>query len=135
VRTGRQDNTSNGPQPRRRRHGRVAARAPTTRSSGCMGVKVSRRMYWPHSGVHCPDPELLEVSDNIVFGLHSELFKTDGGGSGQIVLGARAMVADRVVLLPETTVGKRLGRAGGTRRARPCASRTAGRTQTQTTAR
>ncbi|KAI0828951.1 acetyl-CoA synthetase-like protein [Trametes gibbosa] len=86
----------------------------------CMGAKVGKRVYWPGSGVYCPDPELLEVGDDVVFGSRSELFTTDGEGTGRVVIGQGAMIADRVVLLPGTSVGKRavmgsgaLGRRGG----------------------
>ena len=85
----------------------------------CMGAKVGKRVYWPGSGVYCPDPELFEVGDDVVFGSRSEVFTTDGIGSAKVVVGAGAMIADRVVLLPGTTVGKRavmgsgaLGRRG-----------------------
>ncbi|KAH9945157.1 acetyl-CoA synthetase-like protein [Epithele typhae] len=72
-----------------------------------MGAKVGQRVYWPGSGLYCPDPELLEVGDDVVFGSRSEIFTTDGLGSGRIVVRDGAMVADRVVLLPCVTVGKR----------------------------
>ncbi|RPD65127.1 acetyl-CoA synthetase-like protein [Lentinus tigrinus ALCF2SS1-6] len=73
----------------------------------CMGAKVGKRVYWPGSGVYCPDPELFEVGDDVVFGSRSEVFTTDGIGSAKVVVRAGAMIADRVVLLPGTTVGKR----------------------------
>ncbi|TBU54904.1 acetyl-CoA synthetase-like protein [Dichomitus squalens] len=73
----------------------------------CMGAKIGRRVYWPGSGIYCPDPELFEVGDDVVFGSRSEAFTTDGIGSGRIVIKSGAMIADRVVLLPGVTVGKR----------------------------
>ncbi|KAI0800717.1 acetyl-CoA synthetase-like protein [Fomes fomentarius] len=73
----------------------------------CMGAKVGKRVYWPGSGVYCPDPELFEVGDDVVFGSRSEVYTTDGIGSAKVVVKAGAMIADRVVLLPGTTVGKR----------------------------
>ncbi|KAI0363536.1 acetyl-CoA synthetase-like protein [Pilatotrama ljubarskyi] len=86
----------------------------------CMGAKVGKRVYWPGSGLYCPDPELLEIGDDVVFGSRSEVYTTDGLGSEKVVVGNGAMIADRVVLLPGTTVGKRtvmgsgaLGRRGG----------------------
>jgi acetyltransferase-like isoleucine patch superfamily enzyme len=72
-----------------------------------MGARVGKRVYWPGSGLYCPDPELLEIDDDVVFGSRSELFTTDGLGSAKIKIGAGAMVADRVVLLPGTHVGCR----------------------------
>ncbi|KZT25194.1 acetyl-CoA synthetase-like protein [Neolentinus lepideus HHB14362 ss-1] len=86
-----------------------------------MGAKIGRRVYWPGSGVYCPDPELLEVGDDVVFGSRSELFTSDCISSEKIIIKSGAMIADRVVLLPGTTVGRRaimgsgaLGRRNGT---------------------
>ncbi|TBU60011.1 hypothetical protein BD310DRAFT_356912 [Dichomitus squalens] len=73
----------------------------------CMGAKIGKRVYWPGSGVYCPDPELLEVGDDVVFWSRSEAFTTDAHGSGRIVVKSGAMIADRVVLLPGVSVGKR----------------------------
>ncbi|KAI8995280.1 acetyl-CoA synthetase-like protein [Trametes punicea] len=73
----------------------------------CMGAKVGKRVYWPGSGLYCPDPELLEIGDDVVFGSRSEIFTTDGLGSGRVVIGPGAMIADRVVLLPNTRIGRR----------------------------
>jgi hypothetical protein len=28
-----------------------------------MGAKIGKRVYWPGSGLYCPDPELLEVCE------------------------------------------------------------------------
>jgi len=72
-----------------------------------MGARIGRRVYWPGSGIHCPDPELLEVGDDVVFGSRSELHTSDGLGSQKIRIEAGAMIADRVVLLPGTHVGYR----------------------------
>lgn len=72
-----------------------------------MGAKIGRRVYWPGSGVYCPDPELLELGDDIVFGSRSELFTTDSIGTAKIIVKSGGMVADRCVLLPGTTVGRR----------------------------
>lgn len=91
-----------------------------------MGAKVGDRIYWPGSGFYCLDPELLEIGDDVVFGSRSELFTTDRIGTGKIIIEAggeyssfvkpnlalmihvslSAMIADRVVLLPGTRVGK-----------------------------
>ena len=72
-----------------------------------MGARIGERVYWPGSGIHCPDPELLEVGDDVVFGSRSELHTSDGFGSKGIKIEAGAMIADRVVLLPGTHVGHR----------------------------
>ncbi|KAJ7206571.1 acetyl-CoA synthetase-like protein [Mycena pura] len=63
-------------------------------------------IYWPGSGIYCPDPELLEIGDDVVFGSRSEIFTTDRLGSANVKIGVGAMIADRVVLMPGTTVGK-----------------------------
>ncbi|EAU90635.2 AMP-dependent synthetase and ligase [Coprinopsis cinerea okayama7 len=72
-----------------------------------MGAKIGRRIYWPGSGIYCLDPELLEIGNDVVFGSRSELYTTDSLGSAKIVIGDGAMIADRVVLLPGTRVGRR----------------------------
>ncbi|KAF8159331.1 AMP-dependent synthetase and ligase [Crassisporium funariophilum] len=72
-----------------------------------MGAKIGKRIYWPGSGIYCPDPELLEIGDDVVFGSRSALITTDRLGSGKIVIDSGAMIADRVVLLPGTHVGRR----------------------------
>ncbi|KAJ3868476.1 acetyl-CoA synthetase-like protein [Lentinula novae-zelandiae] len=72
-----------------------------------MGAKIGRRVYWPGSGIYCLDPELLEIGDDVVFGSRSEIYTTDRLGSEKICIGNGAMIADRVILLPGTTVGSR----------------------------
>ncbi|CEH15707.1 acetyl-synthetase-like protein [Ceraceosorus bombacis] len=71
-----------------------------------MGAKVGKRVYWPGSGIYCPDPELLEIGDDVVFGSRSEVFTSDSIGWARVRVGRGAMIADRVVLLPGTTIGK-----------------------------
>ncbi|KAJ7218399.1 acetyl-CoA synthetase-like protein [Mycena pura] len=71
-----------------------------------MGATIGKRIYWPGSGIFCQDPELLEVGDDVVFGSRSEIFTTDRLGSANVKIEAGAMIADRVVLMPGTTVGK-----------------------------
>ena len=51
-----------------------------------MGAKIGQRIYWPGSGIYCPDPELLEIGDDVVFGSRSLLITTDTQGSGKIVI-------------------------------------------------
>ncbi|TBU54902.1 acetyl-CoA synthetase-like protein [Dichomitus squalens] len=79
----------------------------------CLGAKIGKRVYWPASGVYCPDPELFEVGDDVVFGSQSAVFTTDAHGSDRIVVKSGAMIADRVVLLPGVTVGERTGMGSG----------------------
>ncbi|KAJ7263785.1 acetyl-CoA synthetase-like protein [Mycena rebaudengoi] len=71
-----------------------------------MGAKIGRRVYWPGSGIYCLDPELLEIGNDVVFGSRSEIFTTDRLGTAKVVVGDGAMIADRVVLLPGSSVGK-----------------------------
>ncbi|KDR80877.1 hypothetical protein GALMADRAFT_241361 [Galerina marginata CBS 339.88] len=71
-----------------------------------MGAKIGKRIYWPGSGILCPDPELLDIGDDVVFGSRSALITTDRLGSGKIVIESGAMIADRVILLPKTQVGR-----------------------------
>lgn len=71
-----------------------------------MGAEVGKRVYWPGSGIYCPDPELLRVGNDVVFGSRSEVFTSDSLGFGRISIGSGAMVADRVTLLPGTTIDK-----------------------------
>ena len=51
-----------------------------------MGAKIGQRIYWPGSGIYCPDPELLEIGDDVVFGSRSLLMTTDGEGTEKIVI-------------------------------------------------
>jgi hypothetical protein len=51
-----------------------------------MGAKVGRGVYWPRTGIICPDPELLDIGDNAVFGHQPHLITTDRLGSGKIVI-------------------------------------------------
>ncbi|KAI0360304.1 acetyl-CoA synthetase-like protein [Trametes cingulata] len=78
-----------------------------------MGAKVGKRVYWPGSGVYCPDPELLEIGDNVVFGSRSEIFTTDSIGSKKVTIGSGSMIADRVVLMPGTKVGRKVVMGSG----------------------
>lgn len=71
-----------------------------------MGARVGKRVYWPGSSIYCPDPELLEIGDDVVFGSRSEVFTSDSIGWARVRVGRGAMIADRVVLLPGTIIGK-----------------------------
>ncbi|KAI9061574.1 acetyl-CoA synthetase-like protein [Trametes sanguinea] len=78
-----------------------------------MGAKVGKRVYWPGSGVYCPDPELLEIGDNVVFGSRSEIFTTDSIGSEKVTIGSGSMIADRCVLMPGTRIGRKVVMGSG----------------------
>jgi carbonic anhydrase/acetyltransferase-like protein (isoleucine patch superfamily) len=45
------------------------------------------------------------VGDDVVFGSRSHILTSDGVGAERVTIEDRAMVADRVVLLPGSTVG------------------------------
>ncbi|KAJ3022384.1 hypothetical protein HKX48_006319 [Thoreauomyces humboldtii] len=71
-----------------------------------LGGKVGRRVYWPGTGPSMPDFGLVEIGNDVVFGSRAHLITSDGEGSDYIKVEDRAMVSDRVVLLPGTTVGR-----------------------------
>ncbi|KAJ7824881.1 hypothetical protein B0H14DRAFT_2284505, partial [Mycena olivaceomarginata] len=71
----------------------------------CVGAKIGKRVVLAGSGLYCLDPELLEISNDVVFGLCSEVFATDWIGTGCVCVADGAMIADRVVLLPGCKVG------------------------------
>ncbi|KAJ7584254.1 hypothetical protein C8J56DRAFT_1095604, partial [Mycena floridula] len=52
-----------------------------------MGSKIGRRVYWPGSGFYCPDPELLEIGNDVVFGSRSQFFTVDRDGAAKITVG------------------------------------------------
>ncbi|OJT02767.1 hypothetical protein TRAPUB_6623 [Trametes pubescens] len=78
-----------------------------------MGAKIGKRVYWPGSGIFCPDPELLEIGDNVIFGSRSEIFTTDSIGSARVTIGSGSMIADRVVLMPGAKVGRKVVMGSG----------------------
>ena len=51
-----------------------------------MGARIGHRIYWPGSGIYCPDPELLEIGDDVVFGSRSLFITTDRQGTEKIVI-------------------------------------------------
>lgn len=53
-----------------------------------MGAKIGKRVYWPGSGIYCPDPELLEIGDDVVFGSRSEVYTSDCIGTARIKVNA-----------------------------------------------
>ena len=70
-----------------------------------LGGKVGSRVYWPGNGPTIQDFELLDIGDNVVFGSRSHIITSDGTGSQEVRIGNNAMVADRVIILPGTTLG------------------------------
>jgi acetyltransferase-like isoleucine patch superfamily enzyme len=73
----------------------------------CMGAKIGKRVYLPGSGLYCPNPELLEISSDVVLGSCSDVFTTDQIETGCVCITNGAMIADRVILLPCCKVRKR----------------------------
>ncbi|PSK44210.1 hypothetical protein B9Z65_190 [Elsinoe australis] len=70
-----------------------------------MGAKVGQRVYWPGTGPAIQDFDMLDIGDDVVFGSRSHIVTSDGNGSDIVKIGNGAMISDRVVLLPGTTVG------------------------------
>ncbi|XEU97329.1 hypothetical protein FSHL1_002615 [Fusarium sambucinum] len=78
-----------------------------------LGAKVGQRVYWPGTGPSVGDYHLIEVGNDVVFGSRSHLVTSDGIGSEKVVIQDRAMIADRVTLLPGVTVGERVTMGSG----------------------
>lgn len=78
-----------------------------------LGGRVGRRVYWPGTGPSIGDYHLLNIGNDVVFGSRSHLVTSDGNGSEPIVVGDRAMIADRVTLLPGVYVGNKTTMGSG----------------------
>ncbi|KAL0934555.1 peroxisomal-coenzyme a synthetase [Colletotrichum truncatum] len=78
-----------------------------------MGGKVGKRVYWPGTGPVIGDYHLLDVGNDVVFGSRSHLVTSDSIGSERITIKDRAMIADRVCLLPGVEVGERATMGSG----------------------
>lgn len=94
----------------------------TSIAARALGARVGKRVYWPGTGPTIQDFELLDIGDDVVFGSRSYFVTRDGYGTAAIRIEARAMIADRVILSPGTTVGCRavLGSGATTRRGQVC---------------
>ncbi|KAG8630866.1 hypothetical protein KVT40_000006 [Elsinoe batatas] len=77
----------------------------TSKIYRAFGAKVGQRVYWPGTGPAVQDFDLLDIGDDVVFGSRSYIQTSDGYGSHTVKVGNGAMISDRVVLLPGTTVG------------------------------
>ncbi|KAI8078628.1 uncharacterized protein BX664DRAFT_342329 [Halteromyces radiatus] len=79
-----------------------------------LGAKVGKRIYWPGSGLHVVEYDLLTIGDDVVFGSRSFIQCSDTTESIGISIGDGAMIADNCVLLPGSQVGRRavLGSGG-----------------------
>lgn len=85
----------------------------TSRIMRLLGAKVGKRVYWPGTGPNIGDYHLIDVGDDVAFGSRANLVTSDGIGSEKIVARDRAMVADRVTLMPGVTVGENTGLGSG----------------------
>lgn len=78
-----------------------------------LGGRVGRRVYWPGTGPSIGDYHLLNIGNDVVFGSRAHLVTSDGIGSETITVGDRAMIADRVILLPGSHVGHKTTMGSG----------------------
>lgn len=78
-----------------------------------LGGRVGRRVYWPGTGPSMGDYHLLNIGNDVVFGSRAHMVTSDGIGSEPIVVGDRAMIADRVVLRPGVYVGNKTTMGSG----------------------
>lgn len=71
-----------------------------------LGGRVGKRVYWPGVGPEVVgDYHLLSVGDDVIFGSRSYFVTSDCIGAEPVTIEDKAMVADRVILLPGSTVG------------------------------
>ena len=78
-----------------------------------LGGKIGKRVYWPGTGPGIGDYHLLNIGNDVVFGSRAHLITSDGQGSEPITIGDRAMIADRVCLLPGVKIGERATMGSG----------------------
>ncbi|EXA29003.1 hypothetical protein FOVG_19432 [Fusarium oxysporum f. sp. pisi HDV247] len=78
-----------------------------------LGAKIGERVYWPGTGPSIGDYHLIDVGNDVVFGSRSHLVTSDGIGSDKVTIQGRAMIADRVCLLPGATIGERTTMGSG----------------------
>ncbi|ROW09255.1 hypothetical protein VPNG_05812 [Cytospora leucostoma] len=83
-----------------------------------LGGRVGKRVYWPGTGPSIGDYHLLDIGNDVVFGSRAHMVTSDGLGTERIRVEDRAMIADRVTLLPGVTVGEKtiMGSGALTRR-------------------
>ncbi|KAM5528319.1 peroxisomal-coenzyme a synthetase [Fusarium oxysporum f. sp. phaseoli] len=78
-----------------------------------LGAKIGERIYWPGTGPSIGDYHLIDVGNDVVFGSRSHLVTSDGIGSEKVTIQDRAMIADRVCLLPGVSIGERTTMGSG----------------------
>lgn len=71
-----------------------------------LGARVGSRVFWPGTGVHVVEHDLLEVGDDVTFGSRSAILAADAFDARRVVLQPGSNVADRCVLLPGVSVGR-----------------------------
>lgn len=83
-----------------------------------LGGNIGKRVYWPGTGPSIGDYHLLDIGNDVVFGSRAHLITSDATGSEKITIRDRAMIADRVVLLPGVEIGEKttMGSGAMTRR-------------------
>jgi acetyltransferase-like isoleucine patch superfamily enzyme len=79
-----------------------------------LGAKIGERVYWPGSGLRIIEFDLLEIGNDVVFGSRTHVICSDTYVSAPVKIGHGAMIADRCVLLPGCTIGRKavLGSGG-----------------------
>lgn len=89
-----------------------------------LGGRIGKRIYWPGTGPSIDDYHLIDIGNDVVFGSRSRFITSDGIGSEKITVEDRAMIADRVCLLPGVTIGSQatMGSGSLTRRGASYAS-------------
>ena len=94
----------------------------TSMAFRAMGGTAGKRIYWPGTAPSVQDFDLVDIGNDVVFGSRSHIVTTDSLGSSPVKAQHGAMIADRVVLSPGTTVGSRsiLGSGALTRRGQTC---------------
>jgi acetyltransferase-like isoleucine patch superfamily enzyme len=77
----------------------------TSMAIRAMGGKVGKNIYWPYTGLGIQDFSLITIGNDVVFGAKSFAVTSDGLGSYPIKIQNGAMVSDRVILSPGSTIG------------------------------
>ncbi|KAI8337869.1 hypothetical protein BC941DRAFT_352090 [Chlamydoabsidia padenii] len=79
-----------------------------------LGANIGKRVYWPGSGIRVVEYDLLNIGNDVVFGSRTHVLCSDAVESAPVTVGDGAMVADRCVLLPGSSIGRKavLGSGG-----------------------
>lgn len=71
-----------------------------------LGAKIGKRVYWPGSGFDVLEYDLIDIGDDVVFGSRSVLMTRSIHRSAPIVIKNNAMLADRCLMLPGSTLSQ-----------------------------